>query len=200
MLCVPCLLLMFAGPFWVDKMPSEWTDIELSQIFVDSPWSQPLSAPARSAVPSPSVQMYLATAAPMAEAEKERARRLTARRKGKEYEDPLEEDYQAWLEDNRATQIVVAIRLGLNQKLSDAAEMRHMQEESFMQVGRKKIKMTVHFPPTARNPYLRIAFARQPLEDEKTVRFVLYTPGLPIPIREVQFKLKDLMVNGKVEW
>ncbi len=152
MLCVPCLLLMFAGPFWVDKMPAEWTDIELSQIFVESPWSQPLSAPARSAVPSPSVPMYLATAAPMAEAEKERARRLKARRKGQEDEDPLEEDYRAWLEDNHATQIVVAVRLGLNQKLSDAAEMKHMEDECYMQVGHKKVKMTGHFPPTHARP------------------------------------------------
>jgi hypothetical protein len=199
MLCVPCLLLMFASPFWVDKMPKEWTDIELSQIFVESPWSQPLSAPARSAVPSPSVPMYLATAAPMAEAEKERARRLKVRRKGQEDEDPLEEDYRAWLEDNHVTQVVVAIRLGLNPKLSDAAEMKHMEDECYMQVGHKKVKMTGHFPPTTRDPYLRIAFARQPLEDEKVVTFVIYVPGLPIPVREVQFKVKDLMVNGKPE-
>jgi hypothetical protein len=199
MLCVPCLLLMFASPFWVDKMPKEWTDIELSQIFVESPWSQPLSAPVRSAVPSPSVPMYLATAAPMAEAEKERARRLKVRRKGPEDEDPLEEDYRAWLEDNHTTQIVVAIRLGLNQKLSDAAEMKHMEDECYMQVGHKKVKMSGHFPPTQRDPYLRIAFPRQPLEDEKAVAFVIYVPGLPIPVREVQFKVKDLMLNGKPE-
>jgi hypothetical protein len=201
MLCLPCLLLMFANPFWLEKMPADWTDIELSQIFVDSPWTQALGPPARAAFASPSVQLYLATAAPMAEAEEERAKRLKARRKPgeKEEEDPLGEDYQAWLEDNRASQIVVAVRLGFNQKLFDGGEMKRMEEESYMQVGRKKVKMSGHFPPTPRDPYLRIAFPRQPLEDEKTVLFFIYVPGLPLPMREVQFKVKDLMVNGKPE-
>ena len=47
-----------------------------------------------------------------------------------------------------------------------------------MQVGARKIKMTGHFPPTSRDPYLRMAFPRQPLGDEKTLTFALYIPGL----------------------
>jgi hypothetical protein len=194
------LFLMFAGPFWQEKMPADWTDVELSQFFVDSPWAQMVSVPSRSA-PAPAIQVYLATAPLMAEAEKERDKRVKARRKAgqEEKEDPLAEEYQAWLEDNRATQIVIAIRMASNPKLSDEAEVKHMEEDSFLQVGRKKIKMTGHFPPTSRDPYLRLAFPRQPLGEEKTLTFALYIPGLPLPFREVQFRVKDLLVNGKLE-
>ena len=192
------LFLMFAGPFWQEKMPADWTDIELSQIFADSPWAQTVSANSRSA-PPPAAHVYLATAAPMAAAEIERAKRIKARGKGVEQEDPLAEEYQVWLEDNRTTQIVVAIRMSSNSGLSEAAEVKHMEEDSYMQVGRKKVKMTGHFPPTSRDPYLRMAFPRQPLGDEKTLTFSVYIPGLPLPFREFQFRLKDLMVNGKPE-
>ena len=93
-------------------MPADWTDVELSQFLADSPWAQTVSAPSRSA-PAPAIQVYLATAPLMVEAEKEREKRLKARRKSREEEkeDPLAEEYQAWLEDNRATQIVIAIRM-----------------------------------------------------------------------------------------
>ena len=195
------LFLMFAGPFWQEKMPADWTDVELSQLFANSPWAQVVGAPSRSA-PAPPVQVFLATATPMVEAEKERAKRLKARKKAgeEEKEDPLAEEYQAWLEDNRATQIIVAIRMGSNLKMSDEAEVKHMEEDSFLQVGRKKVKMTGHFPPTSRDPYLRMAFPRTPLADEKTLTFALYIPGLPLPFREVQFRLKDLLLNGKPEF
>jgi hypothetical protein len=191
---------MFAGPFWQEKMPADWTDVELSQFFVDSPWAQMASPPSRSA-PAPTIQVHLATAPLMVEAEKEREKRLKARRKAgeEEKEDPLAEEYQAWLEDNRTTQIVIAIHMASNLKLSDETEVKHMEEDSFLQVGRKKVKMTGHFPPTSRDPYLRMAFPRQLLGDEKTVTFALYIPGLPLPFREVQFRIKDLMVNGKPE-
>jgi len=191
---------MFAGPFWQEKMPADWTDIELSQIFVDSPWAQTVGANSRSA-PVPAAQVYIATAGPMAAAELERAKRIKARRKAgqEEKEDPLAEEYQLWLEDNRTTQIVIAIHMASNARLSEEAEVKHMEEDSYMQVGRKKIKMTGHFPPTSRDPYLRMAFPRQAMGDEKTLTFSIYIPGLPLPFREFQFRLKDLMVNGKLE-
>jgi hypothetical protein len=194
------LFFMFASPFWQEKMPADWTDVELSEFFVDSPWAQ-ASTPTRTSAPGVPVQVYLATGDLVVAAEKEHAKRVKARRKpGTEKEDPLAEEYQVWLEDNRATQIVLAIRIAANPKLSEQGEVKHMEDDSFMQVGRgKKVKMTGHFPPTPQDPYLRLAFPREPLGDEKTVTFGLYVPGLPLPFREVQFKLKDLMVNGKPE-
>ncbi len=74
-----------------------------------------------------------------------------------------------------------------------------MEEDSVMHVGRKKIKMTGHFPPTATDPYLRLAFPRQVSPTDKSVSFELYLPGVPNPFREAEFKVKDMVVNGKLE-
>jgi hypothetical protein len=202
MAALALLWLMFAGPFWQEKKPVDWTDIEVSQLFAESPWAATVGPPSRNAA-APSVQVYIATAGPMLAAEKERERRLKARRKPGEPEkdDPLAEEYRLWLEDNLASQVVLAIRLNPNAQLSQESEVRHLEEESFMQVGKKKFKMTGHFPPTPTDPYLRLAFPRPDMVDEKTaLTFSFYAPGLPLPFREVQFRVKDLMVNGKAEF
>jgi hypothetical protein len=68
-----------------------------------------------------------------------------------------------------------------------------------MQVGKNKFKMTGHFPPTKSDPYLHMAFPRPEIGDEKTLTFSIYVPGLPIPFREVLFRLKDMVRNGKLE-
>jgi hypothetical protein len=68
-----------------------------------------------------------------------------------------------------------------------------------MRVGRKKYKMTGHFPPTQNDVYLRMAFPRQVLESDKSVVFELYVPGLTPPFRTVEFRVKDMIVKGKLE-
>jgi hypothetical protein len=44
-----------------------------------------------------------------------------------------------------------------------------------------------------------MAFPREADLGGKSVIFDLYLPGVPMPFREVEFKLKDLVVNGKLE-
>ncbi len=194
------ILLMLAAPFWEAKPPAEWTDQELAQLLGDSPWAQIVGS-AAVAVPGPGVQVYLATAAPMQAAEQEGARRAQLQRKpGTEPpESPLAAEYRNWLEDNRTTQIVLAIRMDSNRGFSDEQEVRRMEEESVMRVGRRKIKMTGHFPPYPGDPYLRLAFPRQVELSDKTVSFDLYLPGVPAPYRRAEFKLKDMVVRGKLE-
>ena len=197
---IPLFFWLLVNPFWLEKPAADWTDIELSEFFVDSPWAQTVGGPARSTNARP-VQVYLATAAPAVAAEKEREKRAKLRRKPgePEKEDPLAEEYRVWLEDNLQSQVVIAIRIPMNPDLSKESEVRHMEEDSYMQVGRKKVKMSGHFPPSPSDPYLRMAFPRQPVGDEKTITFSLYIPGLPLPFREVQFHPKDMLVNGKPE-
>lgn len=194
------LLLMLAAPFWEAKPPAEWTNQELAQLFSDSPWAQIVSSQAV-AVPGPGVQVYLATAAPMQAAEQEGARRAQLQRKpgAEPPESPLAGEYRNWLEDNRATQIVLAIRMESNRGFSDEQEVRRMEDESVMRVGRRNIKMTGHFPPYPGDPYLRLAFPRQAELSDKTVSFDLYLPGVPAPYRGAEFKLKDMVVRGKLE-
>src|ERR1017187_11017459 len=61
-------LALLASPFWETKAPSEWTDAQIELLLHDSPWAE-------MAEPAPAVQVYLATARPLREAEAELARR-----------------------------------------------------------------------------------------------------------------------------
>ncbi len=185
------LVVVFAGAFWESKAPAEWTQEQIAALFNDSPWAQPLTGPQN----APPIPAYLATAQPMQQAEQERERRM----KKKAAPDPLAEEYRVWLEDNRATQIVLAIPVADTNAFSDAKETRRMEEECVMKIGRKKIKMTGHFPPSPGDPQLRIAFPRAAIGAEKVLTFDLYVPGIPIPFRSVEFHLKHMMVNGKLE-
>jgi hypothetical protein len=190
---------MFAGPFWESRPPAEWSDTELGNLLTDSPWAQMVEAGGKTN--SSPVQIYLATAAPVALGETERELREKRRRppNAKQVEDPFAEEYRAWLEDNRTSQIIVAARVGQNPAFSDQHEVHKMEEESVMRVGRKKFKMTGHFPPSPSDPYLRMAFPREVTVNDKAVSFVLYLPGVAIPFREIEFTLKDMLVRGKLE-
>lgn len=194
------LVLLFAGPFWETRPPAEWSDTELTALLTDSPWAEVMGSPG-TAVPAPGVVAYLATAAPMEAAEKEATRRAELRRKpGKAIqEDPLAGEYRDWLEQNRDTQIVLAIRLAGNRGFSDEGEIRKMEEECVMHAGKRKFKITGHFPPFQSDPYLRLAFPRQVQLSDKALTFDLYLPGVPEPYRSAEFKLKDMVVAGKLE-
>jgi hypothetical protein len=187
------------APFWIDKPPVEWTDAELVSLITDSPWAQMVPAPA--GADAPGMQLYLATAAPLDQAERERERRYRIRhpKTGEQAGDALVEEYRIWLAENRATQIVLAIGTGQAGAFSNEQETRQMEQECVMRIGRKKYKMTGHFPPSAGDPYLRLAFPRVATAADKTVTFDLYVPGVSMGARSAEFTIKDMIVKGKLE-
>jgi len=188
-------LLLFAGQFWESKPPADWSENELKTLLTDSPWAQMVQAPGNPGHAS-AVQVMLASADPIARAEAEWDRRYS---KKKSEPDTMAEEYRAWLSENRATQIVVAISAGKPDAYSDEREMRTMEEQSVMTVGRKKYKMTGYFPPSHGDPYLRLAFPREVKQSDKNVVFELYVPGVGIGYRSAEFAVKDMLVNGKLE-
>jgi hypothetical protein len=193
------MLLMLAASFWENKAPADWTDNELLILFTDSPWAQMVEPAVKDAHGAP-VQVYIASAAPMQAGEKERERRYIRKGNGPPpAESPMDIEYRLWLEDNLAKQIVVAVRTFRTKDFDDGAQTKRMEEDTVMRVGRKKFKMTGNFPPTERDPYLRIAFPREVQANDKIVTFELYVPGATPPFRTVEFKVKDMMVNGKLE-
>jgi hypothetical protein len=157
--------------------------------------------PAPGSVNKTAMQLYLATAAPLDLAEQERERRYRLRhpKTGEQAGDALVAEYRTWLEENRATQIVVAIGVGQAGAFSNEQETRKMEEESVMRIGRKKYKMTGHFPPSAGDPYLRLAFPRVATPADKSVTFDLYVPGVSMGARSVEFTVKEMIVKGKLE-
>jgi hypothetical protein len=193
------LILAFAEPFWTEKPVAEWTDIQLSQFLADSPWARNASVVGKTMPNSLPVVAYLASADPVRKAEVERARRAALRRK--QTEDLLAEEYQVWFEDAAPSQVILAVRTGSPPAFSDGAEIRRMQDGCWMRTSRGRVKASRYFPPTPRDPILRLAFPRSAVNsDEKSLAFELYLPGVSAPYREVQFVTKDLVVNGKPEF
>lgn len=200
--------LLFADPFWQTKPAKEWSDAELSQFLADSPWAQTVAQPGKPQGGKNSgegrlVQVYLATAGPMVKALAERDRRMELRRQGITKalaEDPLSEERAAWFADHRADDIIVAARVGNNDAFSIEKETSRMERESVMEAGRTQVKVSATFPPTQTDPHLYLAFLREPVAASgKDLSFELYLPGVPAPYRTVTFKIKDMMVDGKLE-
>jgi hypothetical protein len=191
--------LLLAGDFWSDKSPEKWSDQELIKLMTDSPWAQMVPAPG--GLNAPGMQLYLATAAPLdlAEHERERRYRLRHPKTTDEAGDILVQEYRTWLAENHTTQIVVAIGVGQAGAFANEQETRRMEQESVMRVGRKKYKMTGHFPPSAGDPYLRLAFPREVTAKDKAVTFELYVPGVSMGGRSVEFTIKDMILKGKLE-
>ena len=180
------VLFFLAQPFWEANPPEKWTESQIAQLCSDSPWAQSVG-------PSPPVVAYLATAAPIEEAESEL--RLRTKRPAREA-DP---DYAYYLSENRDRQFVLAIPYASLSRLGKAEEERKMEEETAMVIGKKTYKMVGHFPPTPSDPVLRLVFTREVQATDKKVVFRLYLPGVDFPDREVEFVVKDMLYRGKLE-
>jgi hypothetical protein len=183
------LALFGRAPFWETKPPAQWTDAEVQELLTNSIWAQP-------AVDSRGggVAVYLASARPMREAELE-----LARRQPPAADDPGAEEYRDFLRENQGKQIVLAVALPDRKALEDPVEVRRMEEECVLKVGRKKYQMTGHFPPGKTDPYLRLVFPRAVTVADRSLVFELYVPGLPSPYRRVEFRVQDLAYRGAVE-
>ncbi len=179
---VCAFLALLAAPFWETKAPADWTSEQIEVLMHDSPWAQ-------MAGPAPEVQVYLATAHPLREAEAQLARRLAK---------PLSDDYIAYLRDEGADKIVLAIAFRDLKAMADGEEEHRMEEESIMRVGRRKFKMEGHFPPVPSDPFLRLIYPRAVTEQDKTVVFELYLPGYG-PYHDAEFRVRDLMYKGKLD-
>ena len=137
--------------------------------------------------------VYLATAAPIEEAEAELRDRATKPMP------PPDPDYADYLRDNRENVFILGIPYGRLTGLGNAQEDRRMQTESRMKIGKKTYQILGHFPPTPSDPVLRLAFPREVKPTDKMVEFQLYLPGVPFPERDVSFYVKDLLFHDKVE-
>ena len=179
------LVLFFLGrPFWEAKTPEHWSDREIEALRNDSPWAQTVG-------PEPKVLVYLATAAPIEEAEEEA--RLRSR-------NPLAEpdpDYLDYLRENRDKAFVLAVPEVTAAGLGRAGEEEAMEENTGMVIGRKTYRILGHFPPTEADPVLRLVFPRVAEATDKTILFHLYLPGVTFPNREAEFRMKDLLYHGK---
>jgi hypothetical protein len=178
-------LALAAAPFWETRSPQDWTEDELIRILHDSPWAQIEDG----------VQVFLASARPLQEAEREVARR----RKQKPGNESANLEYAEFLRENQGKHLVLAVAYPNWNAISDAGEAAKMEQESILKVGKKKYKMIGHFPPTPSDPYLRLIYPRSIAPGDKTLAFELYLPGINPPFRLLEFRVKDLVYRGSPE-
>ena len=183
------LLLFLARPFWETAPPEAWSDAQIQTLLHESPWAQQTAE-------APRVTVYLATAAPIEHAEAEL--RLRLRKNPHPMPEP-DADYTEFLTAHRDENLVLAIAYPARAELGDARESKRMEEESVMLIGRKSYQIIGHFPPTPSDPVLRLIFPRAVKSTDKTVIFRLYLSGLSFPEREVEFRVKDLVYQGRLE-
>jgi hypothetical protein len=183
------LFFFLAQPFWETKPPEAWTDAQIQSIRTESPWAQRSNA-------GPEAVVYLATAAPIEHAEAELRLRLKKNPHPMPEPDP---DYVEYLSGHRDENFVLAIAYPTLAGLGDARESQRMEEESVMLIGKKSYGIVGHFPPTPSDPVLRLIFPRVVTPGDKTVVFRLYLGGLKFPEREIEFRVKDLTYQGKLE-
>lgn len=188
------LTLAFAGPFWEELPPAEWSDVQVAQLLSDSPWAQMAPGPP-GRVPFPPVQAFLATAGPVRMAEQERDRRRGVRQQAG---DPHADEYRLWLEEFAETQIILAVRVESMEPYYEAEELAKL-EESEMRFGRRKVALTGYFPPADSDPYLRLAFPRVVEASDGKLGFDLYIPGVTGSYRQLEFELDRMVVDGKLE-
>jgi hypothetical protein len=181
------LFFFLAQPFWDSKPPERWTDREIDEILHKSPWARTLE-------PDPQVEIFLATAQPVEDAEAQ------ARLRAKNPLSDADPDYSAYVSENRDQMFVLAIRYTTLPAAGKASEERKMEEECVMMIGKKRYKITGHFPPTPTDPVLRLVFPRVFRAGDKRVVFRLYIPYIDFPEREIEFYDKDLLYHGKLEY
>jgi hypothetical protein len=208
MIWLALAVLLFADPFWQTKPVTQWNDVELAQFLADSPWAQMMAQQnkpqtGRSTKPDQLVQVYFATAAPVVKALAERDRRIELRRPGTAKalaDDPASEERALWIADRRQACVILAVRLGAYDEFTSGEETRRMEQDSAMDLGHGKAKLDSYFPPTRLDPHLYLAFPRgQASASDKNISFELYLPGVPGPYRSATFKVKDMLVDGKLE-
>lgn len=187
------LAALAAAPFWEARPPGAWSTEEIRQLLSDSPWGQVVTGP----LGDRGVVVYLATARPVLEAERELVRRGLRRAPA---EGSPSGEYEAFLRENQGRVIVLAVRLAQLPALEHEAERRRMEQDCVLRVGRRKYRLTGHFPPTPDDPCLRLVFPRQAGPADKTLRFDLYLPGVPHPDRWAEFRFSRMKYRGETAY
>jgi len=192
------LLLLLGLPgalFWRELPPERWSDRDVQEFLQESPWAHPAEN-ASSFAPN-GVQTFIGSASIVRAAERELERRTRPR---PDPAKPVEPDeYSLYLKESKDKVIVLVVAMADWQKMSDAEEANMMEKETLLKIGRRKYRLEGHFPPTPNDSYLRLVFPRDIRDSDKTMVFELYVPGAPGPYRTVEYNLREMKRDGKLD-
>lgn len=186
-------MLLAQAPFWDTKAPESWNLDQLNTLFTNSPWAQITNGEAN-AGPAPGLQVYLASARPMQQAED--LRRANAKKK---LDDPLWDEYHDYVKDNQGKYIILAVFVPDGRAFGDGGEVKTMEKDTLLRISKRKYTLVGHFPPSSTDPYVRFVFPKDVRPGDKTLIFELYVPGVPSPYRSAEFAVKDLVYQGHQE-
>ena len=188
------LTLLTATPFWDGLDVKEWSEEQLIDFFGNSPWSQPAESTSGNGVLT-----FLATAKPVQLAEVEKRRRQMKKVAGVDViQDPAWDEFLEFLERDTSKYIVLAVAIP-TEATREASEMSLMENQSFMKLGKQKIKMSGYFPPSPTDPYTRLIFPRAGADKVKELSFELFLPGTGTPYRQVFYPVKAMNYRGRLE-
>jgi hypothetical protein len=188
------LTLLTATPFWDTLDVKQWSEEQLIDFFGNSPWSQPAESTSGNGVLT-----FLATAKPVQMAEVEKRRRQMKKIAGVDaIQDPAWDEFLEFLERDSSKYIVLAVAIPA-EATREASEMSLMENQSFMKLGKQKIKMSGYFPPSPTDPYTRLIFPRAGADKVKELNFELFLPGTGTPYRQVFYPLKEMNYRGRLE-
>lgn len=176
-------------------MPAEWSEEELLEFLSNAPWAQPAETVGGAGRGRGAVRTFLATAKPMQAAELEQRRRRMPKDSPA---DPSWDEFQEFLARDAAKYIVLAVAIPENAS-QDAKEMATMENESFLRLGKQKIKMSGYFPPSPSDPWTRLIFPRKDFKGIKEFDFELYVPGTGTSYRQAFYRVKDMNYRGQLE-
>jgi hypothetical protein len=187
-----CALTAAEAPFWETTPPEKWTVAQLTTLLTDSPWAQIAGLDTRTSN-TPGLQVYIASAEPIREAEERR------RANGTKQDDPSWDEYRDYLRDNLGKYIIVAVFAPNAQAFADGGEVRQMEKDTVLHIGKRKYALVGNFPPSATDPYVRFVFPKDIRPGDKRLTIDMYVPGVPSPWRMVQFDLKEMVFHGRQE-
>lgn len=203
------MLALFATPFWESKPPSEWSDQDLKAFLRSSPWVQisRINVPSldthgdRDAdlgeLPDGAIQVTLASAAPVVQAEQEWHKRHPPA--GDAVEDEYASEFYDFIGANPGKYIALGVRLERPQQLEKQKQTAEMEKRCELKIGKRHYKLVGHFLPSPADPYLRLIFPRELKPEDEDLEFTLFLPGISMPHRKVTFWLKELAFKGKLE-
>ncbi|WP_031498455.1 hypothetical protein [Bryobacter aggregatus] len=195
---IALLVLLVAAPFWETAPVTDWDEQQLLDFFANSPWAQPAESTGAAGVRD-GVTTFLATALPVQLAEKEMRRRRIKKVAGVEtIVDPAWDEYQEFLERDAGKYIVLAVAVPTSSTQA-ANDMALMENQSFLRVGKQKIKMSGYFPPSPTDPYTRFIFPKGAAAEAKELTFELFIPGTGTPYRMAVYPRKGMTYRGRLE-
>jgi hypothetical protein len=192
------LLMLAAQSFWQTREPGDWTRMEAQTLLRASPWTG--LADVESKMAGAPLPVVLLSAAPVQHA----LDRLDQTEPEPTSLGDAAAELPEWrllLREKPGAYVMLGVVLPDPDRAEEGRESKEFERQTAMRAGKRRVKPEMVFPPSRRMPWTILVFPRPAgVESAKSLRFELYVPGAGNPFRAVEFKVADLMYQGRAEF